>query len=206
MLEAQSLAEKLQAIGFEVSTQIASGATALFAGEDRGVVGRALQWLAGERDEIGLIWIDSHLDLAVLKKAFDQLSSHLSPENVVLVGLREASAEDAAFFKTSRITVFTMVEIDATGIREVMREAIRIASAGTKGIHVSYSPTVTEIPGSIEGSGGITVRETHQVMEAVATSGKMISMDVSPLPATLELRVGAATIHFILSAFGKRIL
>ncbi len=34
----------------------------------------------------------------------------------------------------------------------------------------------------------------------------MISMDVSPLPATLESRVGAATTHFILSAFGKRIL
>ena len=123
--------------------------------------------------------------------------------------LREASAEDADFLKTSRITVFTMVEIDATGIREVMREAIRIASAGTKAIHVSYSPTVTEIPGSIEGSGGITVRETHQVMEAIATSGKMISMDVSPLPAALEPRVGATTTHFthfILSAFGKRIL
>ena len=206
MLEAQSLVEKLQAIGFEVSSKAASGAIALFAGEERGVVGQALQWAAGERDEIGLIWIDSHAPRDILKNTLSTLKSHLSPENVVLVGLREASAEDAAFLKTSRITVFTMVEIDATGIREVMREAIRIATAGTKGIHVSYSPTVTEIPGSIEGSGGITVRETHQVMEAIATSGKMISIDVSPLPATLESRVVATTTHFILSAFGKRIL
>jgi arginase family enzyme len=50
------------------------------------------------------------------------------------------------------------------------------------------------------------VRETHQVMEAIATSGKMIFMDVSPLPATLDTRVAATTSHFILSAFGKRIL
>lgn len=206
VLEAQSLTEKLQAIGFEVSTKTSSGVVALFAGEGRGIVGEALQWAADEKGEIGLIWIDSHAPRDILKKTLSALKSHLSPENVVLVGLREASAEDAAFLKISRITVFTMVEIDATGIREVMREAIRIASAGTKGIHVSYSPTVTEIPGSIEGSGGITVRETHQVMEAIATSGKMISMDVSPLPATLESRVGATTTHFILSAFGKRIL
>jgi arginase family enzyme len=206
VLEAQSLAEKLRAIGLEVSSKATSGAVALFASEDRGIVGEALQWAADEKDEIGLIWIDSHAPRDILKNTFSALKFQLSPENVVLVGLREASAEDAAFLKTSRITVFTMVEIDATGIREIMREALRIASAGTKGIHVSYSPTVTEIPGSIEGSGGITVRETHQVMEAIATSGKMISMDVSPLPATTEARVAATTSHFILSAFGKRIL
>jgi arginase family enzyme len=206
VLEAQALAVKLQAIGFEVSSMAAPGATALFASEDRGIVGEALQWAADEKDEIGLIWIDSHAPRDILKNTLSALKSHLSPENIVLVGLREASAEDAAFLKTSRITVFTMVEIDATGIREIMREALRIASAGTKGFHVSYSPTVTEIPGSIEGSGGITVRETHQVMEAIATSGKMISMDVSPLPATTEARVAATTTHFILSAFGKRIL
>ncbi len=149
-----------------------TGAISLFAGEDRNSVGQALKWAADEKDQIGLIWIDSQAPRDILKNTLSALKSHLSPENVVLVGLREASAEDAAFLKPSRITIFTMVEIDATGIREVMREAIRIASAGTKGVHVSYSPTVTEIPGSIEGSGGITVRETHQVMEAIATSGQ----------------------------------
>ena len=206
MLEVNSLTKSLQSIGFEVLQETTSGATALFAGEDRSVAEKALQWAAAEKDQVGMIWIDSRIDLNVLNHALDQLQSHLSPENVVLVGLRDASAEEAAFLKASRITVFTMVEIDATGIREVMREAIRIASAGTRGIHVSYSPTVTEIPGSIEGSGGITVRETHQVMEAVATSGKMISMDVSPLPASLDTRVTATTTHFVMSAFGKRIL
>ena len=206
VLEAQSLHNKLQAIGFEVSTEASSGAVALFAGEDRHITGQALRWAASEKDQIGLIWIDSHAALDVLKTALLQLPSHLSPENVVLVGLREAAHEEAEFLKASRMTVFTMVEIDATGIREIMREAIRVASAGTHGIHVSYSPTVTEIPGSIEGSGGITVRETHQVMEAIATSGKMISMDVSPLPTIVDARIAATTTHFILSAFGKRIL
>ena len=61
-----------------------------------------------------------------------------------------------------------MVEIDAIGMRDVMREAIRIATAGTRGFHVSYSPAATDVPGWAEGSGGITVRETHQAMEAIA--------------------------------------
>ena len=206
VLTSNNVATRLADIGFEVATGAAPGATCLFASENRNIVAQALQWAATEKDQIGLIWIDSLVELAVLQQALARLSAHVSPENIVLVGLRDASPADAAYLKTSRITVFTMVEIDATGIREVMREAIRIAGAGTRGFHVSYSPTVTEIPGNIEGSGGITVRETHQVMEAIASSGKMISMDVSPLPDALEPRVSASVTHFMLSAFGKRIL
>ena len=51
------------------------------------------------------------------------LQPQLSPENVVLVGLREASPAEAAVLKQSRITVFTMADIDALGMRDVMREA-----------------------------------------------------------------------------------
>ena len=84
----------------------------------------------------------------------------------MLVGLREASPAEAAALKESRVTVFTMADIDALGMRDVMREAMRIATTGTAGFHVSYSPTATEVPGWAEGAGGMTVRETHQAMEA----------------------------------------
>jgi arginase family enzyme len=203
VLEGEQLAAKLRDIGYDT---IAAGKLGLFIGESRAIAAEALQWSAKAKGEFGLIWIDSQADLEVLRPALEAVKQHLSPENIVFVGLREASAEEAAYLKESRATVFTMVEIDATGIREVMREAIRIASAGTKGIHVSYSPTVSEIPGSAEGSGGITVRETHQAMEAVASSGKLCCMDVSPLSATTGNRVAGAVAHFVLSAFGKRIL
>ena len=151
MLEGNALTQSLQTIGFEVTNEATPGAISLFAAEDRNIVRQALQWAASEKGEIGLIWIDSEAPLGILRDALSGLKSNLSPENVVLVGLREASAEEADFLKSSRITVFTMVEIDATGIREVMREALRIASAGTRGIHVSYSATVTEIPGRVVG-------------------------------------------------------
>ena len=52
----------------------------------------------------------------------------------MLVGLREASPAEAAVLKESRITVFTMADIDALGMRDVMREAMRIATTGTRRI------------------------------------------------------------------------
>jgi arginase family enzyme len=134
------------------------------------------------------------------------LQPQLSPENVVLVGLREAHPAEAKILKESRISVFTMAEIDGSGMRDVMREAIRIASSGTRGFHVSYSPTATEMPGWAPGSGGMTVRETHQAMEAIALSGRMMSMDISPVTAELDAQIGHETVNFVMSAFGKRIL
>jgi predicted amino acid racemase len=202
VLEGQQFPARLREIGYEID---ASARKFLCAGESRAVALKALRHAVSHGD-VGLIWIDSRIDLDGLQTALTEFSKHLSPENIVFVGLREADAVEVRFLKEGRFTVFTMVEIDATGIRDVMREAIRIASAGTHGIHASYSPTVTEIPGSVEGSGGITVRETHQAMEALADCGKMWSMDVSPLPAGIEPRVAGATAHFVLSAFGKRIL
>ena len=60
-----------------------------------------------------------------------------------------------------------------------MHEAIRIATSGTQGFHVSYSPDGHRIRRLGGRLGGLTVRETHQAMEAIALSGGLLSMDVS---------------------------
>jgi arginase family enzyme len=159
---------------------------------------------AGEDDEIA----ETSVLARVLGLGSRQgaLQPQLSPENVVLVGLREAHPAEAKILKETRVSVFTMAEIDGSGMRDVMREAIRIASSGTSGFHVSYSPTATEMPGWAPGAGGMTVRETHQAMEAIALSGRMVSMDISPVAAELDSRIGHETVNFVMSAFGKRIL
>jgi hypothetical protein len=43
-------------------------------------------------------------------------------------------------------------------------------------------------------------------MEAIALSGRMTSMDISPVTAELDARIGHETVNFVMSAFGKRIL
>ena len=130
----------------------------------------------------------------------------MSPENVVLIGLRDASAWEAEIIKDSRVTVFTIADIDALGIREVMRQALHIAMAGTRGLYVSYSPTVTDLPGVEGGSGGISLRETHQALEIIAKTGAMLVLDVIGIKPGREKRLMSETANFIMSCFGKRIL
>jgi hypothetical protein len=74
---------------------------------------------------------------------------------------------------------------------------------------VSYSPLVTDVPGTARGSGGMTIRETHQAMEAVPQAGErhgMLAMDVVHLDRQTESRVVTESLAFVLSAFGKTIL
>jgi predicted amino acid racemase len=230
ILASHNIGSRLEAMNYDV-VELAdverppSGLIRLHSGSDRRVAYQALAAAARVTHSLGLIWIDSIAALmpetgddsnmaetSVLSRVLglsgrqDALQPQLSPENVVLVGLREAHPAEAKILKESRISVFTMAEIDGSGMRDVMREAIRIASSGTRGFHVSYSPTATEMPGWAPGSGGITVRETHQAMEAIALSGRMTSMDISPVTAELDARIGHETVNFVMSAFGKRIL
>jgi predicted amino acid racemase/arginase family enzyme len=230
VLARRDAGERLEAMNYDVVepgdiARLPAGLMRLTAGTDRRSALLGLTAAVEATHSLGLIWIDSRAALVVPESAdaepADQsvlawalglverpgpLQPQLSPENVVLVGLRQATPPEAASLKESRATVFTMADIDAMSMRDVMREAIRIVTTGTLGFHVSYSPNATEIPGWPGGSGGITVRETHQAMEAIALDGNMISMDVSGLRPTLDERVAAEAVSFVMSAFGKRIL
>jgi arginase family enzyme len=215
---AESLPSRLAAIGLEVSGEADSATVRVDIGCDRRVALTAMRAAAGRHESLGLIWIDSRASLmpdgrpqatadeAVLTNILQELPPKLSPECVVLVGLREASPTEAAALKASRMTLFTIADIDARGMRDVMHQAIRIASAGTHGIHVSYSPTVTDMPGWADGAGGITVRETHQAMEAIAEQGRMTSFSLSSLTTGCAVRVVHECAGFLMSALGKQIL
>ncbi|RUX63992.1 alanine racemase, partial [Mesorhizobium sp. M7A.F.Ca.US.014.04.1.1] len=230
ILAREGTGARLEAMNFDV-VELAdverppSGLIRLAAGTDRRVAHKALTATARATHSFGLIWIDSiaalmpededGIDLpegSVLARSLGldhkagALQPQLSPENVVIVGLRHADPAEARVLKDSRVSAFTMTDIDAMGMRDLMHEAIRIATSGTQGFHVSYSPTATEFAGWAAGSGGLTVRETHQAMEAIALSGGLLSMDVSGLTADLEPRIGTDAVNFVMSAFGKRIL
>lgn len=230
ILAREGTGARLEAMNFDV-VELAdverppSGLIRLAAGPDRRIAHKALTATARATHSFGLIWIDSiaalmpedeeGIDLpeaSVLARTLGldhkagALQPQLSPENVVIVGLRHADPAEARVLKDSRVSAFTMTDIDAMGMRDLMHEAIRIATSGTQGFHVSYSPTATEFAGWAAGSGGLTVRETHQAMEAIALSGGLLSMDVSGLTADLEPRIATDAVSFVMSAFGKRIL
>jgi arginase len=143
---------------------------------------------------------------------FGGLRPKLEAERVALIGLREAATEEARLITRSRITVFTMEDVDALGMREVIYRALHTASMGTDGIHVTLDMGVLDpgvSPGVIQPvKGGISYREGHLAMEMIARSGLLRSMavvDFSPEKDVNGSTAKTAT-EYVLSAFGKKIL
>jgi len=189
-----------------------------------------------ERNEsLGLLWFDAHGDMNVpssspsgnihgmplahvLGKGDDDLKNILGfspkvrPENVALIGVRAIDAGERKLIRDSGIHAFTMREIDEHGMAAVARRAMEIVNDGTAGFHVSFDvdgcdPTV--IPGS--GTlvpGGVSFREAHLLMEYVADSGRLLSMEIVELNPFLDERNISArrALELILSAMGKSIL
>ena len=207
-----------------VARAIGSGERPLLLGADHSITEIGLKGAASATDAFGLLWFDATPSFAPpgkeasaavnsiltralgLDPAIKGMESRLSPENVVLIGLRDVTPEESGMIRQSRVSVLTIADIDALGIREAMRQALRIAQAGTRGLYVSYGHAVTDIQGGQAGSGGITLRETHQAMEIIAQTRDLLAMDVVGLSSSIEKRIAAEACNFILSAFGKQIL
>jgi len=209
---------------FTASATLEERATPLVFGADHRASFTAMKALTRTFDAFGLIWLDAVAGMlpeqpdrpatseSALYRALglgagdEPIVPRLSPENVVLIGLRETAPEEVEILRAARLKIFTIADIDALGMREVIRQAVQIAAAGMQGFHVSYNPAVTDIPAYLPGSGGITVRETHQAMEAIHQSKAMRGMDITGLEGEAEPRLASLVVHFALSAFGKRIL
>jgi len=199
----------------------------LILGRDHSISLIGFLGLAGQLDAFGLIWFDSKAGFSPpgrvqkegqdcsalasalgygISPAFRELKAHLSPENTVIIGLREVEPEEEELLTHSRVRAFTMEDIDELGIKEVVHQALRIAASGTRGIYVSFSPAVVANLTEEESMEGLTFREIHLAMELIAQSGLMKAMDVVGLEPGYADKVFRKTLEFILSVFGKKIL
>ncbi len=220
-----------QAIREGVMPLVLGGDHSLGAGSVAGVATAFAE--RGER--IGLIWLDAHGDINTPSSSLSgnvhgmpvaHLLGHGDPamvnlatpapavraENTVIVGVRDLDPAEREHARLFGLRMYTMRDVDERGLRDVMREAIAIATSGTAGFHVSCDADwidPSEAPGvGTPVRGGATYREGHLAMELVADAGKLVSMDVveinpvlDQMNRTAELCVGLAT-----SAFGLRIL
>jgi arginase family enzyme len=153
----------------------------------------------------GLIWLDAGAD--VMAPDGPVLTpGQLSPENVVLVGTRAVTHEQALAITGSAVSDFTIVEVDALGMAEVMRRALQVATNGTRGFVVSYHTSATDIHGRPEGANGLSSRETHQAMEAIAQAPGLLALNIVGLDADGEATANALVGDFIMSCLGRTIL
>lgn len=200
-----------------------------------GSIAGVSQYYFEKGERIGLIWLDAHGDINTpettvsgnihgmpmahaLGKGHPQLLSlfaanpMIDPARAVLIGIRDLDPGERDTIKALGVRTFTMRDIDELGMRTVMQEAIRIASSGTAGIHVSFDvdaidPTVAPGVGTPV-RGGLSYREGHLVMEMLHDSQKIISMEVAEVNPVLDIANQTAflAVEFVLSAFGKKIL
>lgn len=183
----------------------------------------------------GLIWIDAHADmntpqsspsgnvhgmpLACLvglgPKELSELGGYgpkVDPKNVALVGIRDLDRLEKEHVHKTGVRSFTMRDIDERGMRAVMEDAIRIASAGTEAFHLSFDMDCVdpdEAPGvGTPVRGGITYREAHLAMEILCDCGGLASMDVVEVNPVIDTanRTALLAVELIMSALGKRIL
>ena len=201
-----------------------------------GSVAAAAEWARRTRNlPIGLLWVDAHGDMNTPATSLSgnvhgmPLAALLGPEpaelsrigtfspkvlpaHTVLVGIRNLDEREKIAVRDSGVHVFTMKDIDRQGIASIVEQAVNLAGNGTAGIHVSFDIDVCDpliAPGvGTPVKGGLNYREAHMVMEIVADSGLLTSLDLVEVNPTLDVRNTTAQLatELALSALGMKIL
>lgn len=212
---------------------IGDGCLPLFLGGDHSI---AIGTVGGvsHNHRTGVIWIDAHGDFntpetspsgnlhgmplaALLGHGTSELVNlgrpgpKLRRTDVMLVGVRNLDAQERVALKKSGVGVYTMREIDERGMAAVVKEILTRLSH-LDHIHVSFdvdSLDPAEAPGvGTPVPGGLTYREAHLLMEIIADSGCLSSIDVVEINPILDNRNHTAKIalELITSLLGQSIL
>lgn len=157
----------------------------------------------------GVIWVDAHADINTVDdtesgnlhgcpvsflmglgtklEPFSWVKPSLHPSRIVYVGLRDVDKDEKRLLKEHGILAFSMHHVDKFGIAGVMEKAL--AHLGDSPIHLSFDvdaldPSVAPATGTPV-RGGLTFREGHYVCEAIAETGRMVSLDIMEVNPSL---------------------
>jgi arginase len=222
-----------------VGEALAAGTLPIVLGGDHSVAIGTIAGLArhfnGRREKLGLIWFDAHADAntpetspsgnihgmplaAVLGHGAESLVNlagylpMVEASRAALVGIRDVDPAERDTVKSSGVGTFTMRDIDERGMRSVMEEAIKRATTGTAGVHVSFDLDGIDpdfAPGvGTPSPGGLSYREAHLAMEMLADTGRVVSAELVEVNPILDQRNGTAAlaVELLCSLLGKKIL
>ena len=186
-------------------------------------------------EKIGLVWIDAHADMNTADSSpsgnihgmplsgllgyghprlvnIGGFAPKVDPAHTAIVGIRSVDDDERELVIRSGVHYYEMMKIDARGMGEVITEILENVSRGTGGVHVSldvdgidpeYAPGVgTPVP------GGINMREAHLIMEVLADSGRICSMEVAEVNPILDTANATADLvcELVGSALGKKVM
>ena len=183
---------------------------------------------------LGLIWVDAHGDFnipetspsgnihgmpvaALIGDGHPELvhlghpGPKLKPQEIAMIGVRDLDGAERERLTVAGIHVYTMRDVDELGMATVARRALshlnhlgRIhVSLDMDAIDPDVAPGVgTPVP------GGLTYREAHLLMEILAESRKVSSIDVVEINPILDdgNRTAELAVELVASLLGQRIL
>lgn len=135
----------------------------------------------------------------------------ISPGDIRQIGIRSVDAGEKKLVHDVGLNIFDMRYIDEIGMKKVMEEALQDVDADTH-LHVSFDVDFLDpdiAPGvATTVPGGPNYREAQLVMEMIADSGRMGSLDIVELNPALDTHNCTArlAVDLVESLFGKSTL
>jgi arginase len=220
-------------IAAKIVEEAAAGTTPLVLGGDHSVALGTLGGLASVHGPGGVLWIDAHSDIntpetspsgnvhgmplaAALGLAGAAFESDAWPlpavdaRRVALLGVRSLDDGERQLLREAGVRVFSMSEIDRTGLERAVSEALdRVSGGGFVHISLDMDALDPEIaPGvGTPVRGGLTYREAHLTLELVAESGLAGSLEVVEVNPILdrENTTAMTAVELVASALGAKI-
>ena len=135
----------------------------------------------------------------------------LRPDQIRQIGIRSVDRGEKRLVQEHGLDIYDMRYIDEVGMRRVMEEALDGVDADTH-LHVSFDVDMLD-PSIAPGTGtrvpgGVNYREAQLIMEMVADTGRMASLDIVEVNPALDRRNATAklTVDLVESLFGKSTL
>lgn len=184
--------------------------------------------------KLRVLWLDAHSDFntsqvtpsgnlhgmpvaclcGIGPEALVRIGGHVPaivPAQIRQVGIRSVDQEEKRLVKEHGLDIYDMRHIDEVGMKRTMEAALAGLDEDTH-LHVSFDVDVLD-PSIAPGTGttvpgGLDYREAQLVMEMIADTGRMGSLDVVEVSPALDVRNGTAelAVDLVESLFGKSTL
>ena len=138
-------------------------------------------------------------------------SPAITPDQVRQIGIRSVDPGEKRLVKEYGLDIYDMRYIDEVGMRRAMEEALEGVDEDTH-LHVSFDVDMLD-PSIAPGTGtrvpgGVNYREAQLIMEMVADTGRLGSLDLVEVNPALDRRNATAklAVDLVESLFGKSTL
>ena len=166
-----------------------------------------------QNKKLGIIWVDAHADMntaettpsgnihgmgfsASLGLGDKNLSCimNINPKaeakNCALIGVRSIDEMERSNLNSLGLQVFSMHEIDKVGIYPIISKVIKELKSRVDHIHLSFDADAID-PETAPGvgtpvNGGLSYRESHLLMEIIAESGCLSSMEIAEVNPIID--------------------